>query len=247
MSDPILSLNKATVTFGGVRALDDLSFDVNRQEIVGVIGPNGAGKTTLFNSLVGLQKLRSGTITLDGVVVSDRKPHQIAALGMTKTFQNTSLFPDMDVLGNVTTAALLHHPLGEASDKAAEILDRMRLTPIARAGIDALTFPQRALIEMARAMATNPRVLLLDEVMAALTPSEMDEVMETARQLRADGLTILVVEHHMRAIMSLCDRIVVVSFGRKIAEGTPDQIAADPAVIEAYLGSSAKEQEVQHA
>ena len=100
---------------------------------------------------------------------------------------------------------------------------------------------------MARAMATNPRVLLLDEVMAALTPSEMDEVMETARQLRADGLTILVVEHHMRAIMSLCDRIVVVSFGRKIAEGTPDQIAADPAVIEAYLGSSAKEKEVQHA
>ncbi|MFG1462568.1 ABC transporter ATP-binding protein [Xanthobacter sp. DSM 24535] len=236
---PVLEARAIAVTFGGLKAVDGISFTLGAGEIVGLIGPNGAGKTTLFNSLVGLQRLTSGSVLLRGEKVSGVKPHVVAAKGMTKTFQNAALFPDMSVLENVLTAALLRHDLSNARAKALTVLDKLGLGPIADADVADLTFPQKALVEMARALATEPKVLLLDEVMAALTPSEMDEVMAVIRALRDEGLTFLVVEHHMRAIMALCDRLLVVNFGRLLAEGTPLEVANNPLVIEAYLGQGA--------
>ncbi|MFG1392379.1 ABC transporter ATP-binding protein [Xanthobacter agilis] len=244
---PLLQADAICVTFGGLKAVDGVSFSLNAGEIVGLIGPNGAGKTTLFNALVGLQPLTSGTVRLDGERVCGLKPHKVARLGMTKTFQNAALFPDMSVKENVTTAALLRHDLKGARAKADTVLRKLDLTPIADADVADLTFPQKALVEMARALATEPRVLLLDEVMAALTPAEMDEVMAVIRALKAEGLAFLVVEHHMRAIMALCDRLLAVNFGRLIADGTPAQVAAHPQVIEAYLGHGAAGKEAAHA
>jgi branched-chain amino acid transport system ATP-binding protein len=187
-----LEVDSITVTFGGLKAVDGVSFAMGRGEIVGLIGPNGAGKTTLFNTLVGLQRVSAGQVLLDGEAVSGMKPHRIAARGMTKTFQNTALFPDVSVIDNVTTGALLRHNLAAARSHAAMILDKLDLTKIAGADVADLTFPQKALVEMARALATEPRILLLDEVMAALTNSEMDEVMGVIRALRDEGLAFLV-------------------------------------------------------
>ncbi len=243
----VLEAADICVTFGGLKAVDGVSFCLHQGEIVGLIGPNGAGKTTLFNALVGLQKLSGGAVRLDGETVSGLKPHRIATKGMTKTFQNAALFPDMSVLENVMTAALLRHDLKGARAKAAAVLARLDLSPIADADVADLTFPQKAMVEMARALATEPRVVLLDEVMAALTPSEMDEVMDVIRALKGEGLTFLVVEHHMRAIMALCDRLIAVNFGRLIATGTPAEVASHPTVIEAYLGHGAAGQEGSHA
>ncbi|MFG1382821.1 ABC transporter ATP-binding protein [Xanthobacter versatilis] len=243
----LLQADAIAVTFGGLKAVDGVSFSLKAGEIIGLIGPNGAGKTTLFNALVGLQSLTSGKVVLDGDTVSGLKPHKVAAKGMTKTFQNAALFPDMSVVENVMTAALLRHDLAGARAMAERVLDKLGLSPIAEADVADLTFPQKALVEMARALATEPRVLLLDEVMAALTPNEMDEVMGVIRALKAEGLSFLVVEHHMRAIMALCDRLLVVNFGRLIAQGTPAEVAADPAVIEAYLGHGAAGKEAAHA
>lgn len=242
----LLQADAIAVTFGGLKAVDGVSFTLKAGEIIGLIGPNGAGKTTLFNALVGLQPLTSGKVVLDGDTVSGLKPHKVAAKGMTKTFQNAALFPDMSVVENVMTAALLRHDLASARMTAEQVLDKLGLSPIAEADVADLTFPQKALVEMARALATEPRVLLLDEVMAALTPNEMDEVMDVIRALKAEGLSFLVVEHHMRAIMALCDRLLVVNFGRLIAQGTPAEVAANPAVIEAYLGHGAAGKEAAH-
>ncbi|MFG1330096.1 ABC transporter ATP-binding protein [Xanthobacter autotrophicus] len=242
----LLQADAIAVTFGGLKAVDGVSFTLKAGEIIGLIGPNGAGKTTLFNALVGLQPLTSGKVVLDGDTVSGLKPHKVAAKGMTKTFQNAALFPDMSVVENVMTAALLRHDLAGARATAERVLDKLGLSPIAEADVADLTFPQKALVEMARALATEPRVLLLDEVMAALTPNEMDEVMDVIRALKAEGLSFLVVEHHMRAIMALCDRLLVVNFGRLIAQGTPAEVAANPAVIEAYLGHGAAGKEAAH-
>ncbi|MFG1430574.1 ABC transporter ATP-binding protein [Xanthobacter sp. V2C-8] len=244
---PLLQADAICVTFGGLKAVDGVSFTLGAGEIVGLIGPNGAGKTTLFNALVGLQPLTSGAVRLGGETVSGLKPHKVARLGMTKTFQNAALFPDMSVRENVTTAALLRHDLKGARAKADAVLAKLDLTPIADADVSDLTFPQKALVEMARALATEPRVLLLDEVMAALTPTEMDEVMDVIRALKAEGLGFLVVEHHMRAIMALCDRLLAVNFGRLICDGAPAEVAAHPQVIEAYLGHGAAGKEAAHA
>ncbi|WP_454916078.1 ABC transporter ATP-binding protein [Xanthobacter sediminis] len=243
----LLQADAICVTFGGLKAVDGVSFTLQAGEIVGLIGPNGAGKTTLFNALVGLQPLTAGAVRLGGETVSGLKPHKVARKGMTKTFQNAALFPDMSVRENVTTAALLRHDLKGARAKADAVLGKLGLTPIADADAADLTFPQKALVEMARALATEPRVLLLDEVMAALTPTEMDEVMDVIRALKAEGLSFLVVEHHMRAIMALCDRLLAVNFGRLIAEGAPAAVAAHPEVIEAYLGHGAAGKEAAHA
>jgi branched-chain amino acid transport system ATP-binding protein len=238
MSDPLLKVEHLTRAFGGLVAVNDVSFAIRPGEIVGLIGPNGAGKTTLFNLLVGIYAPTRGTIFLHGEPVAGFKPHRIAERGMTKTFQNVALFMESTVLDNVITGGLLHNGLPEARAKARQVLRRVGLERIADKRAADLSFPERARVEVARALCTQPKLLLLDEVMAALTPVEMEEVIALVRGLREEGITFIVVEHHMKAVMKLCERLLVLNFGELIADGTPEQISRNPQVIEAYLGSS---------
>ncbi|PZU92028.1 MAG: ABC transporter ATP-binding protein [Chelatococcus sp.] len=239
MSSPLLQVSGIGKRFGGLQALSDVSLTVEAGEIVGLIGPNGAGKTTLFSTLVGLHRPDSGTIRVAGRDLVGLKPHKISAAGMIKTFQNVALFLDSSVLDNVLTGGLMRHSVEDARKLARRCLERVGIDAIADKLARDLSFPERARVEVARALCTEPRILLLDEAMAALNHAEMDEFMALLRQLREEGLTLIVVEHHMRAIMSLCDRLVVLNFGQMIATGTPGEIARDPAVVEAYLGRSA--------
>ncbi|WP_241121118.1 ABC transporter ATP-binding protein [Achromobacter xylosoxidans] len=241
----ILKVSNIQRRFGGLKAVDDVSFSVARGDILGLIGPNGAGKTTLFNLLVGLYASQGGRIELDGEDITRLRPHQIAARGMTKTFQNVALFPEMTVLDNVLVGGLLRHDVARARRVARDNLDRVGLSAIAAKPAGELSFPEQARVELARALCTDPKVFLLDEVMAALNESEMDALLDLIRALRDEsGITFIVVEHHMRTIMRLCNRILVLSFGQKIAEGAPAAIAADPTVIEVYLGKSMEQVEV---
>ncbi len=236
MSDPLFSVDGLTKRFGGLQALNNVSFSVSSGEIVGLIGPNGAGKSTLFSTLVGLHRPTCGTVMLDGHDVTGMKPHVIAARGMTKTFQNVSLFLESSVLDNVLIGGLVNDGVTAARANAMDCLSRVGLSAIAHRAAGDLSFPERARVEVARALCTRPRILLLDEVMAALNADEMDEVIALVRGLRDDGLTVMIVEHHMRAIMSVCDRILVLNFGCLIADGAPSVIARHPDVVKAYLG-----------
>jgi branched-chain amino acid transport system ATP-binding protein len=235
---PILKARSLTRRFGGLTAVGNVDFTVARGELVGLIGPNGAGKTTLFNLLMGLTRPSAGTVELEGVNITGLKPHQVCRRGMVKTFQNVALFPEMTVLDNVLTGGLLRLTLSDARAQAMQQLTQVGMAHIAAKRAADLTFPEKALVEMARALCTQPKVVLLDEVMAALNDAEMDQILELIRTLRRDhGLTFVVIEHHMRAIMNLCERILVLSFGQKIAEGTPLEISRNPEVITAYLGN----------
>jgi branched-chain amino acid transport system ATP-binding protein len=234
----ILDVRNISRRFGGLQALSDITFSVPKGQIVGLIGPNGAGKTTFFNTLVGLIRPDSGTVQLNGASLTGLKPHKVAALGMTKTFQNVALFAESTVLDNVLTAGLLRHDVETARREALLCLERVGLRAVVHKQAGDLSFPERARVELARALCTAPNVLLLDEVMAALNPVEMQGVMNLIRSLRDDGITLLVVEHHMRAIMTVCDRILVLNFGKLLADGPPEQVANDPQVVEAYLGRS---------
>ena len=236
MAAPLLEVSGVGKRFGGLQALSNVSLTVAEGEIVGLIGPNGAGKTTLFSTLVGLHRPDSGAIRLEGRDLVGLKPHRIAAAGMVKTFQNVALFLESSVLDNVLTGGLMRHSVEDARKLARRCLERVGIGSIADKLAGDLSFPERARVEVARALCTEPRILLLDEAMAALNHAEMDAFMLLLRQLREEGLTLIVVEHHMRAIMALCERIVVLNFGQLIAAGSPAEIARDPAVIEAYLG-----------
>jgi branched-chain amino acid transport system ATP-binding protein len=237
MSDvPILAISHVSKRFGGLRALDDVSLEVRRGEIVGLIGPNGAGKTTLFSVLVGLHRIDHGAIHFAGAATRGLKAHRVAALGLTKTFQHVSLFAEMSVLENVLVGGLLRHGLAAARVAAQGCLERVGLGAIAKKRAGELSFPERARVEVARALATQPKLLLLDEVMAALNGVEKRDMIGLIRALRNDGLTLIVIEHHMNTIMTLCDRVAALSFGRLIADGAPAEIARNAAVVEAYLG-----------
>jgi len=235
----LLKVEHLTRRFGGLTAVDDVTFDVHAGDILGLIGPNGAGKTTLFNLLMGLTRPDRGRVVFDGDSIVGKKPNVIARLGMTKTFQNLALFPEMTVLDNVLVGGLLRYSIPEARLLANRNLARVGMAAIAGKLAADLSFPERARVELARALCTGPKVLLLDEVMAALNEAEMDAILALIRSLRdSEGLTFIVIEHHMRAIMTLCNRIIVLSFGQKIAEGRPEEVAKDPTVIDAYLGRS---------
>ncbi len=236
-SSAILQVSGLTKRYGGLTAVDGVDFSVGRGELVGLIGPNGAGKTTLFNLLMGLTPPSRGEILLEGHRINGLKPHQVCRRGMVKTFQNVALFPDLTVMDNVLTGGLLRLSLADARALALVNLEKVGMAQIADKRAADLTFPEKALVEMARALCTQPKVVLLDEVMAALNEAEMDHVLALIRRLRQEeGLSFVAIEHHMRAIMNLCERIVVLCFGQKIAEGTPQQISRNPEVISAYLG-----------
>ena len=236
---PLLEVDSVSKSFGGLMALHDVSFKVEAGSTVSIIGPNGAGKTTLFNLISGALTPDSGEIRFDGRSIKGFRPNQTALLGIGRTFQIVRPFPGLTTLGNVALAALSRaRTRREAEGRAAEILEITRLAPYAQVEARQLTLARRKRLEIARAMALQPRLILLDEVMAGLTPTEVDETIGLIKELNRMGVSAVAgVEHVMQAVMKISDWIIVLNSGCWLAEGTPAQIVRDPAVIRAYLGT----------
>lgn len=236
---PVLSLRGATKRFGGLVAVNGMNFDVAQNEVMGLIGPNGSGKSTTLNLISGALSLSEGAISLRGRPISGLPAQDISRKGIARTFQLVRLLPSMNVLENTMVGAMFGHcrrPRGEAEQVAMTTLEQLGIADLAHATTGQLTYIDTKRVELARALVGEPIVLLLDEWLAGLNPTELTQGIDLIHSLRDEGRTIIVVEHVMDAIRSLCDTCVVMSSGRKIAQGTPDQVLSDPDVIRAYLG-----------
>jgi branched-chain amino acid transport system ATP-binding protein len=252
VGENIVEVRNLTVKFGGLTALDNVTFDIRRGEILGLIGPNGAGKTTCFNAMTGVYKPTSGDVLLEGQTIRGRKQHQITRLGLARTFQNIRLFGEMTALENVVVGldarhrtsvpgALLRLPRHTREGKSAiergmALLEFVGIADHAGSLSRSLPYGYQRRLEIARALATDPKVLCLDEPAAGFNPAEKEDLMDLIRTIRADGYTVLLIEHDMKLVMGVTDRIVVLEFGRKLADDTPEAIRNDPRVIAAYLG-----------
>jgi branched-chain amino acid transport system ATP-binding protein len=236
----ILEGEKVTKYFGGLAAISDVDFYIDQGEVVGLIGPNGAGQTTLFNLISAALVPKPGTIQFKGKNITGLKPYKICRMGIARTFQTVKIFANLQVLENVRVGAFFGPPKSpsstEATREAVELLDFVGLSKVSNSPARDLTLANQKRLEVARAMATKPELLLLDEMMAGLNQTEIAQAMELVKQIRDKGITIVMIEHVMKAIMNVCDRIIVLHHGKKIAEGTPQEIANSKTVVEVYLG-----------
>jgi branched-chain amino acid transport system ATP-binding protein len=234
---PLLDVRGVSKYFGGLRANEDISFQVNRREIVSIIGPNGAGKSTLFSCVTGFHRVDRGKVLFKGQDITNRKPHTIARLGIVRTFQIVQVISDMTVLENVMTGGFLRHSrVADVRRKAEEILAFTGLIEKQSYNSLELTISDKKRLEMSMALAMDPELIMLDESMAGLTPVELRQIIELIRNVRASSVTVVVVEHVMEAVMELSDRVIVLNSGRKVMEGPPEEVVTNPEVKRAYLG-----------